>query len=84
MDISHHHTDFGPKFRFGLWGPIFAFLTPESLYFLHLFKISERLMGHMTYFISESFSAPLGILRILIFFGFRTLSIKLQSIEIYK
>jgi hypothetical protein len=38
---------------FGLWRLIFAFLTPKTIYFLHLYKISNRLMGHMTYFIFE-------------------------------
>jgi hypothetical protein len=51
MDISHDHTDFGPQ------EPNFAFLTPKSMYFLHLYKISDRLMGHMTYFIFEPPSA---------------------------
>jgi hypothetical protein len=47
----------GPNFCFGLWEPIFAFLTPESAYFLHLYTNSDRLMSHMTYFISEPPSA---------------------------
>jgi hypothetical protein len=70
----------GPKFRFWALGPIFAFLTPKSIYFLHLYKISDRLMGHMTYFIFEPPSAQLGIRRIPIVFGLRTLSIKLQNV----
>jgi hypothetical protein len=36
---------------FGLWGLIFAFLT--SLSSLDQYKISDRLIGHMTYFIFE-------------------------------
>jgi hypothetical protein len=57
MDISHVNTDFGPQFRFWALGAYFTFLTPESIYFLHRYKISDRLMGHMTYFIFEPFSA---------------------------
>jgi hypothetical protein len=66
-----------------VFGPMFAFLTPKSIYFLHLYKISDRLMGHMAYFIFEPPSASqclLGIRRIPNFFELRTLSIKLQSI----
>jgi hypothetical protein len=32
------------KWLFGLWGPIDAFCTPKSVYFLHLYKISDRLI----------------------------------------
>jgi hypothetical protein len=53
MDISHDHTNFGhPNSVFGLWEP-----TPKSVYFHHLYKISDRLMGHMTYFMFEPPSA---------------------------
>jgi hypothetical protein len=47
----------GTKFRFWALGPIFACLTPKRIYFLHLYKISDRLMGHMTYLIFEPPSA---------------------------
>jgi hypothetical protein len=58
MDISHDHTDFGPQIPFlGSGGLFLPFLTPKSIHFLHLYKISDRLMGHMTYFIFEPSSA---------------------------
>jgi hypothetical protein len=58
VDISHDHIDFGPQIPFlGSGGPVFDFLTPKSIYFLHLYKISDRLMGHMTYFIFEPLRA---------------------------
>jgi hypothetical protein len=58
MDISHDHTNFETQIPFlGSGGPIFAFWTPKSVYFLYLYKISDRLMGHMTYFIFEPHSA---------------------------
>jgi hypothetical protein len=38
---------------FGLWWFIFNLLTPESIYFLHIYKNSDRLLGHLTYFIFE-------------------------------
>jgi hypothetical protein len=41
----------GPKFRFWALEAYFC------IYFLHLYKISNRLMGHMTYFIFEPHSA---------------------------
>jgi hypothetical protein len=51
MDILPRPIDFGPQIAFfGIWGPIFAFLTPKSARFLQLYKISDRLMGQMTYF----------------------------------
>jgi hypothetical protein len=54
MDMSHDHTDFGPQITFlGSEGLFFAFLTAKSTYFLHLYKISDRLM---TYFIFEPIS----------------------------
>jgi hypothetical protein len=56
------------------------FLTPKSIYFLHLYKISDRLMGHMTYFILEPPSAQPRDPADSNFFGLRILSIKLQSI----
>jgi hypothetical protein len=46
-----------PKFGFADLGAILVCLTPRSKYFLHLYKISNRLMGHMTYFIFEPHSA---------------------------
>jgi hypothetical protein len=53
MDVSLDLI-LGPKFRFGLWEPIF--FNPESTYFLH-HTYFDRLMGHMTYFIIEPPSA---------------------------
>jgi hypothetical protein len=58
MDMSQDHTDFGPLIPLlGSEGFFFAFLAPKSIYFLYLYKISNRLMGHMTYFIFEPPSA---------------------------
>jgi hypothetical protein len=56
---------------FGLWGPIFTFLTPKSIYFLDLYKIFDQLMGRMTYFTFEPLLC-LGIRRFQIFFELRT------------
>jgi hypothetical protein len=55
--ITRLYRFWAPNSVFGLWEPNFAFLTPKSTYFLHLYKISDRLMGHMTYFIFEPPSA---------------------------
>jgi hypothetical protein len=66
--ITRPYWFWAPNSVLGLWGPIFAFLTPKSTYFLHIYKISDRLMGHMTYFIFE----------------LRTLSIKLHNILGFK
>jgi hypothetical protein len=38
MDISHDQTDFG------LWGPIFPFLIPKSINFVHLYKLYNLLI----------------------------------------
>jgi hypothetical protein len=57
MDLLHDHTDFGPQIPFLGSEAYFCLLTPKSVYFLHLYKISDRLMGHMTYFIFEPPSA---------------------------
>jgi hypothetical protein len=46
---------------FGLWRPIFTFLTPKRIYFFDLYKNFRRLMGHMTYFIFEPTVPSLGI-----------------------
>jgi hypothetical protein len=32
---------------------MFAFLTPTSIDFLHLYKVFDQLTGHMTYFIFQ-------------------------------
>jgi hypothetical protein len=81
MEMLHDHADFGPQFLFLIpWGPIFAFLTSKSIYFLQLYKISHRLMGHMTSFIFEPPSAQPRDPVIPKKFGLRTLSIKLQSV----
>jgi hypothetical protein len=53
MDISHDYTDVGSQIPFLGSEPIFAFLPAKSIYFLHIYKISDRLMSHMTYFIFE-------------------------------
>jgi hypothetical protein len=67
MDIEYDHTNFETQILFlGSRGP-------KNVYFLSLYKISDRLIGHMTYFIFESLSAQ----RIPNFFGLRTLSINL-------
>jgi hypothetical protein len=55
--ITRPYWFWAPSSVFGLWGPILAFLTPKSIYFLHLYKISDRLMGHMIYFIFDPPSA---------------------------
>jgi hypothetical protein len=50
---SMHHNIIlilGPNSVFGLWRPTIAFLTPKSKHFVHLYKIFDRLMGHMTCF----------------------------------
>jgi hypothetical protein len=65
---------------FGLWGLIFTYLTTKSMYFLYLYKISNRLMGRMPFFIFEPPVLSLGIRRISKFFELRTLIIKLQNI----
>jgi hypothetical protein len=55
-DISHDHdhTDFVTQIptKFQIWamGAYLTFMTPKSIYFLDLYKISDRLM---TYFIFE-------------------------------
>jgi hypothetical protein len=46
-----------PNVVFGLWGLILDFSTPEIIRFLLLYQISDRLIGHMTYFIFEPLSA---------------------------
>jgi hypothetical protein len=51
-------------------------LTPKITFFLDLYKISDRLMGRMTYFIFEPTVPSLRIRRIPNFFELRTLSIK--------
>jgi hypothetical protein len=55
--ITRPYGFWAPNSVFGLWGPIFAFLTTKSICFLHLYNISDRLMGHMTYLIFEPLSA---------------------------
>jgi hypothetical protein len=55
MDMSHDHTDLAPNSVFELWRPIFIFLTPKSIYFLHLYKISDRSIagcGFAYYFVN--------------------------------
>jgi putative effector of murein hydrolase LrgA (UPF0299 family) len=57
--IKRLYEFWNPNSVFGLLGPIFAFWTPKSVNLLHLYKMSDRLLGHMTYFI---FAPPsLGI-----------------------
>jgi hypothetical protein len=48
----------GPNSVFGLWRPTIAFLTPKSIHFVHLYKIFDRLMGHMTCFFWASSAPP--------------------------
>jgi hypothetical protein len=58
--ITRPYWFWNPNSVFGLWSPIFSFMTPKSIYFLDLYNISDRLMGRI-------FEAPvpsLGILRI--------------------
>jgi hypothetical protein len=68
MEMSHDHTDFGPQIPFLALGPIFAFLTLESIYFVHLYKISDRLMGRLTYLNFEPPVPSLEIRRTPIFY----------------
>jgi hypothetical protein len=58
MDISHDHTNFGAQIPF--LRAYFLHLhikSIKSIYFLHLYENSDRLMGHMTYFNFEPASA---------------------------
>jgi hypothetical protein len=71
MDISHDHTDFGPQI---------PFLSFGSTYFLHLYTISDRLMGDMTYVVFEPLVGQPRDPTDSKFFGLRKLNIKLQSI----
>jgi hypothetical protein len=49
---THNHTDFWSQIPFlGSGGP-------KSVYFLNLYKISDRLIGHMTYFIFQASQCP--------------------------
>jgi hypothetical protein len=70
--ITRPYWFWNPNSVFGLWGPIFTFMTPESIYFLDLYRISDRLRCHMLYFIFEPPVPSLGIRRIPNFFEIRT------------
>jgi hypothetical protein len=53
MGVSHDHTDFGAQIPvLGSEGLFSFFFTPERIHFLHLYKISDRLLGHMTIILS--------------------------------
>jgi hypothetical protein len=47
--IPRPYLFWAPNSVFGIWGPIFDLLTPNSLYFLHLYKISDRLMNYFIF-----------------------------------
>jgi hypothetical protein len=57
MDILLDHTNSGTQIPFLGSRSIFAFWTPKKIYLLHLYKISDRLIGHMPYLIFEPPSA---------------------------
>jgi hypothetical protein len=53
MDILHDHTDFLPQIPFLVLGACCRLFDPKSIYFLDLYKISDPLVGCMTYLIFE-------------------------------
>jgi hypothetical protein len=61
-----------PNSIFGLWEPIFTFMTTKSTHFLGLYKISDRSMGHMIYFIFEPPVPSPGIGRVPSFYAKNT------------